>query len=93
MTGYASATAETCAGTLAIELKSVNARFLDLQFRMVDDLRVMEPLLRETITRHVSRGKIECRLGFSRKAASHSSYSINATLLEEMMKLQDKVKQ
>jgi uncharacterized protein YicC (UPF0701 family) len=49
MTGYAISARESDAGTITLELKSVNSRFLDLQFRMNDDLRSLEPLLREAI--------------------------------------------
>ena len=45
MTGYAVNTSESAAGTITIELKSVNSRFLDLQFRINDDLRALEPVL------------------------------------------------
>src|SRR5471030_268804 len=47
MTGYAVNNRETAAGTITIEIKSVNSRFLDLQFRINDDLRSLEPALRE----------------------------------------------
>ena len=49
MTGYAVTTRDTVAGTVTIEIKSVNSRFLDVQFRMNDDLRAVEPALREAI--------------------------------------------
>lgn len=64
MTGYAHASAESPRGALALELRSVNSRFLDLQFRVSEELRAFEPLLRERIGARVSRGKIDCRLGF-----------------------------
>ena len=51
MTGYAAATAGSPRGTLSLELRSVNARFLDVQFRIADELRALEPLLRELIAR------------------------------------------
>ena len=41
MTGYAVATSESAADTLTIEIKSVNSRFLDLQFRINDELRAL----------------------------------------------------
>ena len=47
MTGYAAVTRELAAGTLALELKSVNSRFLDVQFRIAEELRTVEPALRE----------------------------------------------
>jgi len=69
MTGYALATAEHPRGALSLELKSVNSRFLDLQFRVAEELRALEPLLRETITARVTRGKLDCRLSFAPGAA------------------------
>jgi len=69
MTGYALATAEHPQGALSLELKSVNSRFLDLQFRVAEELRALEPLLRETITARVTRGKLDCRLSFAPGAA------------------------
>jgi uncharacterized protein (TIGR00255 family) len=62
MTGYAAASVDTARGTLSVELRSVNARFLDLQFRVSDELRALEPVLRELIAARVSRGKLDCRV-------------------------------
>ncbi|HET9350990.1 MAG TPA: YicC/YloC family endoribonuclease, partial [Burkholderiales bacterium] len=62
MTGYAAAAAGSARGTLGLELRSVNSRFLDLQFRIADELRAYEPVLRELLTARISRGKVDCRL-------------------------------
>ena len=91
MTGYAISARESDAGTITLELKSVNSRFLDLQFRMNDDLRSLEPLLREAIMGKVQRGKVECRLSFGRKATSGTSLAINETLLSSLAKAQQQV--
>lgn len=88
MTGYAVTTRETTAGTLTIEMKSVNSRFLDLQFRINDDLRALEPLLRDAIMARITRGKVECRLSFGRKVAGGSTQAINTTLLSSLAELQ-----
>ena len=64
MTAYATTSVDTVAGNLTIELKSVNSRFLDPQFRMNDEFRAYEPFFRETIMQGVKRGKVECRLSF-----------------------------
>jgi uncharacterized protein (TIGR00255 family) len=93
MTGYAVTTRETAAGTLTIELKSVNSRFLDLQFRINDDLRSIEPALREAIMARVSRGKVECRLSFGRKAAEGGVQSLNTTLVSSLARLQEQLRQ
>lgn len=91
MTGYAVAKRETTSGTITIELKSVNSRFLDLQFRMNDDLRALEPALREAIMGKVSRGKVECRLSFGRKNGGTST-AVNAALLAGLAGMQAEVK-
>ena len=70
MTGYASAqhtpggNAEiaTPAACLALELRSVNSRFLDVVLRLPDELRPHEPALRELIAKRLKRGKVELRI-------------------------------
>ena len=93
MTGYAIHTRETAAGTITIELKSVNSRFLDLQFRINDDLRALEPALREAIIGRVVRGKLECRLSFGRSAAgAGDGLNVNAGLLDSLAALQQQLR-
>ncbi len=50
------------AGSVTVELRSVNGRFLDLSFRMPDEFRSLEPALRELLGRALRRGKVELRL-------------------------------
>ncbi|WDZ98109.1 YicC family protein [Herbaspirillum sp. WKF16] len=92
MTGYAVTTRETTAGTVTLEMKSVNSRFLDLQFRVNDDLRAVEPLLREAIMGRLVRGKVECRLSFGRKVASGNSQALNAGVVAGLASLQDQLR-
>lgn len=91
MTGYAVASRDSESGTLTLELRSVNSRFLDLQFRMNDDLRALEPMLREAITARVARGKVECRLSFGRKEKTAGSLAVNAELLAALQNAQQDV--
>ncbi|GGI17644.1 hypothetical protein GCM10008066_10010 [Oxalicibacterium faecigallinarum] len=88
MTGYAVTTHETSNGTLTIELKSVNSRFLDLQFRINDDLRALEPALREAIMARITRGKVECRVSFGRKVVASATQALNTTVLNSLSTLQ-----
>lgn len=92
MTGYAVATREAEAGTLTVEFKSVNSRFLDLQFRINDDLRALEPALREAIMARVNRGKVECRLSFGRRQASGMAQNLNTAALHSLSKLQQEIR-
>ena len=93
MTGYAVATSESAAGTLTIEIKSVNSRFLDLQFRINDDLRALEPDLRAAVMAAITRGKVEVRLSFGRKAAVAGTQALNQALLLELARLQGEIGQ
>ena len=70
MTGFASGNLETPAGRVTVELRSVNNRFLDLAMRLPDELRAVEPALRELIAARVRRGKVECRIAQQRPAGS-----------------------
>lgn len=70
MTGFAAATRELAGGQLALELKSVNHRYLEVQCRMADDLRALEPVLRDAVAASLARGKVDCRLTFTPAAAS-----------------------
>jgi uncharacterized protein (TIGR00255 family) len=88
MTGYAAATAELPRGTLLLELRAVNARFLDLQFRIPDELRALEPLLREQLAARLARGKVDCRLALNGGDARQEERTLNAHVLEELARLE-----
>jgi uncharacterized protein (TIGR00255 family) len=81
MTGYASRTGEVLRASLSLEIKSVNSRFLDLVFRLPDDLRALEPLLRERIAARAQRGKIECRMSVAPAGTATPRIELNAPLL------------
>ncbi len=73
MTGYGVASREFAHGALSIEIKGVNSRFLDISFRLNDEMRGLEPGLREMITAAASRGKVELRLGYGRDGAARAA--------------------
>lgn len=86
MTGYAAVAADTPRGRIALELRSVNSRFLDVQFRVSEELRAHEPWLREAIGARVSRGKLECRLSIGGGGPAVAR-TLNAAVLEELARL------
>jgi uncharacterized protein (TIGR00255 family) len=92
MTGYAVASAEVTGGTLNVELRSVNSRYLDIQFRVADELRMLEAGLREAITAQLSRGKVDCRLSFSTTSTGPRAQALNMDALEELRKLAEIVR-
>ena len=91
MTGYAVKTCDVERGTLQIELKSVNSRYLDFHFRVSEDLRALEMPLRELLAARLSRGKVECRLSFNASAARGDQLRLNSDLLATLQALNDSV--
>lgn len=87
MTGYAAVAKEVPRGSLNLELRSVNSRYLDIQFRLPDELRLLEAKMREFLTARLNRGKVECRLSFSRLAGAEDPQHINADLLQKLLEL------
>jgi uncharacterized protein (TIGR00255 family) len=91
MTGYAALMREIAQGSLFLELKSVNNRFLDIQFRVAEELRAFEPGLRELIAANVGRGKLDCRINFT-PAAAGRRLSLNPELLARLADLDREVR-
>ena len=102
MTGYASVQSSTSteeansqgsASTsvrFGLEIRSVNSRFLDLSFRLPDELRHTEPALREHITQHIKRGKVEVRAVYhSNQDTDLADPSIGT--LQKLLSLQNKI--
>jgi len=82
MTAFGSGKSEHSFGSVTVELRSVNSRFLDIQFRLPDELRMAEQLMKERLGAELSRGKIEVRAHFSRaQNAVQTEISEEALLL------------
>jgi uncharacterized protein (TIGR00255 family) len=75
---------------LGLEIRSVNSRFLDLSFRLPDELRAFEPALRELVTQHIKRGKVEVRAVAD--SAEGTAIESATSALQRLVHLQDKVK-
>lgn len=104
MTGYASAQhspGTTPAGQeggrpaagmrLGLEIRSVNSRFLDLSFRLAEELRAHEPALRELIAARIKRGKVEVRAGLEGSGAE-AVREPTARMLQRVSAVQDTVR-
>jgi uncharacterized protein (TIGR00255 family) len=92
MTGYASASQDLPTGSLAAELKSVNGRYLDVQFRLPEELRAAEPALRELIQARVARGKVECRVAVTPSVGAAPQLAVNEALLAALGEASHKVR-
>lgn len=92
MTGYAVKTRDVERGSLQLELKSVNSRYLDFHFRITEDLRALEMPLRELLAAKLTRGKVECRLAFNAATARSEQLQLNADLLASLKSLNEQVR-
>jgi uncharacterized protein (TIGR00255 family) len=104
MTGYASVQNQSAnrpggeggsnlsCGRLGVEIRSVNSRFLDLGFRLPDELRSMEPALRHMLTSGLKRGKVELRVAIELNTSSTIATPSEA-LLQSLQQAQAQVRQ
>jgi uncharacterized protein (TIGR00255 family) len=92
MTGYASLQRETPGGMLVIELRSVNHRYLELIIKLDDELRNLEPQIREKLSQSIGRGKVECRISLMRLAQTARSTVLNQPALEQLATLNSALK-
>ncbi len=103
MTGYASvqspytsadpsdtARAVVDSPRIGLEIRAVNSRFLDLSFKLSDELRQCEPALRELLTLGLKRGKVELR-AFAGAAKDSSTQQPSAVLLQRLNHVQNSV--
>jgi uncharacterized protein (TIGR00255 family) len=91
MTAYARAQQETGGLTFTWELRSVNHRFLEAQFRMPEPLRALEHDLRDVLRRHVSRGKVDCTLRVDAAGTDHR-VQLNRPLLLQILATLEQVR-
>jgi uncharacterized protein (TIGR00255 family) len=92
MTGFAAGSAEFDTGSLTFDLRAVNHRYLDIQMRMPDELRPLEPVLREVIAAQLTRGKVECRIGLAVRHDAESPAQLNQGLLKQLVQWNAEVK-
>lgn len=87
MTGSAHVSGEAGGKHIHLDIRSVNHRFLDVQFKMPDELRHLESTLREQVSAAALRGKVECRINLQNLEAGAGQLSLNGGLVAELAEL------
>ncbi|MCE3002743.1 MAG: YicC family protein [Xanthomonadaceae bacterium] len=87
MTAFAASEAPTEWGLLAWELRSVNHRYLEVSMRLPDDLRALEPRLRERIAQRISRGKVDLALRLRGARAPSAGLRLDGALAQDLARL------
>lgn len=85
MTAFARESQVTDQGVLTVELRSVNHRYLDCNFKLPDAIRQLEPKLREQVTRQLTRGKIECQARLQASPNQAVDINPNPERLEKLL--------
>ncbi len=92
MTGFAAISCDAGHATVSLEIKSVNSRFLDLGFRLSEELRSFEMPMRERIGERVGRGKVEVRGYLQAQSGASRSRQPNALVLDELADIETAVR-
>jgi uncharacterized protein (TIGR00255 family) len=85
MTGFARREVTGPWGTLICELRSVNHRFLECGFRLPDEVRALEPELRQLATRELKRGKVDCTVSFRPTHGAEIALDVDTQALERVL--------
>ncbi|MCE7626857.1 YicC family protein, partial [Vibrio fluvialis] len=91
MTAYARKEVKGDWGSAVWEIRSVNQRYLETYFRLPEQFRGLEPVLRERFRQRLARGKVECHLRFDANPAAQSKLNINEALAEQVIKAASQV--
>ncbi|SIO19648.1 YicC/YloC family endoribonuclease [Salinivibrio sp. ES.052] len=85
MTAYARQELKGDWGNAVWEIRSVNQRYLETYIRMPEQLRSLEPVVRERFRKRLARGKVECNLRFDTSQASQDKLTINEALAKQVI--------
>ena len=91
MTAYARKEVKSDWGSAVWEIRSVNQRYLETYFRMPEQFRALEPILRERFRKRLARGKVECNLRFEANPAAQGELTINETLANQVIKAANQI--
>jgi uncharacterized protein (TIGR00255 family) len=78
-------------GELTWEIRSVNHRFLEATVRLPEELRAIEPQVRERVTARLGRGKVECNLRFKAGSAAAGDLRINERMVDQVLAAADQM--
>lgn len=90
MTGFAALEQSMENATLVLELRAVNSRYLDVHFKLDETLRSFEPTIRELISAHLSRGKVECKINLMQRTQSNQAPQLDEPLMQQLAVMQTK---
>jgi uncharacterized protein (TIGR00255 family) len=85
MTGFARVETKADWGSAVWEIRSVNQRYLETHYRLPEQFRSLEPMLRERFRKRLQRGKVECALRISFNEANQGALTFNPDLAAQLI--------
>ena len=85
MTGFAAVARESAQGSLGLEIKTVNHRYLEFQTRIPEELRPLEPAMREAVAARLTRGKVDCRITYTPVSTAQRSLVPDAQAMKAVL--------
>lgn len=93
MTAFSREESRSDQGELVWEIRSVNHRYLEVFVRLPEELRALEPLVREAVGKSMARGKVECALRYKTSGVTPVAMNVNEVMIQQLMQASDRVAQ
>ncbi len=91
MTAFSREESRSDQGELVWEIRSVNHRYLEVFVRLPEELRALEPLVREAVGKSLARGKVECTLRYKTSGMTPVAMNVNDAMIQQLMQASDRV--
>ena len=92
MTAFSRASGQTPWGEITCELRSVNHRYLEINPRLPDEVRSLEPQIRDSIAQHVKRGRVDCNIRLQQQELGAEDVNVNIDLIAKVIAVSEQIR-
>ena len=92
MTAFSRATGQTPWGEITCELRSVNHRYLEINPRLAEEVRSLEPRVRDVIAKHLKRGRVDCTIRLQQQEMWSGDIDVDMALIDKLVAVSQQVR-
>ena len=92
MTAFSRATGQTPWGEITCELRSVNHRYLEINPRLAEEVRSLEPRVRDVIAKHLKRGRVDCTIRLQQQEMWSGDIDVDMALIDKLVTVSQQVR-
>ena len=92
MTAFSRAASQTPWGEVTCELRSVNHRYLEINPRLSDEVRSLEPHVRDSISQHLKRGRVDCTIRLQQEDLWAEDIAVNSALISKLVHVSEQIR-